>query len=255
MSTQFVFVGYHRSGTSAITQNFAQANLFIGRDLLGVKESNPYGHFEDIDFLAINRAILESNSTNWKTKSSFTPVIKNDAYEIASELIAKRDSLYEFWGFKDPRTCLVLDFWHSLLSNPKYVVCLRHYSYCVDSIMRRMRNDYYSLEKKENAENIKLELYNFDSICLNWCVYMSSVLFFLKVRTPDFLIVNMDNVIDELSIVEQCNIKFGSNFKPIKLSETFDSRYFKNNKNIELNINPSLLRIANNIWNELVNIV
>ncbi len=84
---------------------------------------------------------------------------------------------------------------------------------------------------------------------------MSSVLFFLKVRTPDFLIINMDNVRDELSIVEQCNIKFGSDFKPIKLSETFDSRYFKNNKNIELNINPSLLRIANNIWNELVNIV
>ena len=73
-----------------------------------------------------NRAILESNSLNWKLRHNPVPVIKNDAYEIALDLIAKRDSCFSVWGFKDPRSCLLLDFWHSVLRNPKYIITLKH---------------------------------------------------------------------------------------------------------------------------------
>ena len=255
MNLQLVFIGYHRSGTSAITQHFAEADLFVGNNLLGANPSNPYGHFEDLEFLAINRSILDSNSTDWQTKTNVTAVIKNEAYDLASNLIAKRDTLFNIWGFKDPRTCLLLDFWHSLLSNPKYIVCLRHYSFCIDSIMRRTLRDYYTIEEDDVAEKIKLDLFNYDAICANWCVYMSSLLSFLKGREQDFIIINMDMLDENLSFTELSNKKFGTDLEPIKLSKTFNSKLFKSKIHAEQNINPKLLRIANNLWNQLLSIV
>lgn len=255
MNTQLVFVGYHRSGTSAVTQNFAKANLFVGEILLEAKTTNPYGHFEDVEFLAINRSILESNYLNWKLKNNPVPVIRNEVYDNALDLIAKRDSCFSVWGFKDPRSCLFLDFWHSVLRNPKYVITLRHFSSCIDSIMRRTLYDYYVIEDQIQAENNKLDLFNYNSICINWCIYMSSVLAFISLRNPDILVLNIDEINQDISIIDRCNQKFGTQLKSIKLSDTFDNNAFKRQNPFEYNINPDILRIANNIWNQLLSIV
>ena len=84
---------------------------------------------------------------------------------------------------------------------------------------------------------------------------MSSVLGFLSLRKPDNLVFNLDEIDKDISIIDRCNQKFGTQLKTIKLSDTFDSKFFKKQKPIENNINPNILRIANNIWNQLLSIV
>jgi glycosyltransferase involved in cell wall biosynthesis len=54
----------------------------------------------------------------------------------ASHLVAQRADAGTLWGFKDPRTTLVLDFWDALLPAPVYVGVYREPARVADSIQR-----------------------------------------------------------------------------------------------------------------------
>ena len=51
----FVVLGMHRSATSLSAMGLSRCNVHIGDNLLGADaNSNPYGHFEDRDFIRMN---------------------------------------------------------------------------------------------------------------------------------------------------------------------------------------------------------
>ena len=125
----------HRSGTSAITRCLKVFNVELGSQLLPpVKGHNDKGYWEDITFNAINRELISllgsdfhllrlSKLEEFSSPKFFT--IK----EKAKSLILNKLKDSDFIGLKDPRTCLVLPFWNSILDelgvDVKYIVALR----------------------------------------------------------------------------------------------------------------------------------
>ncbi len=105
---QLVVVGFHRSGTSMLTQLLVEAGLFVGDDLLGAMPSNPYGHFEDREVLRLHRAILQRHGDDWQWDSPFPFFIGPDHWRAMRQLIRRRELSHRNWGFKDPRVCLLL---------------------------------------------------------------------------------------------------------------------------------------------------
>ncbi len=251
MSTQIAIVGYHRSGTSAIAQHCQAAGLFLGEDLLGAKPTNPFGHYEDREFFEINEALLALNFDRWDMVSDFLPVVNAQFVRLAGDVISKRDAEFETWGFKDPRTCVMLDFWHSVLPNPKYLICLRHYSACIDSVMRRRQRDYLGLRDPKLTYSQVPYTVNFDAACANWCVYMAVVLKFLTFRQPDALVLRIDKLPGVTSVAGMMRETFGVPLAPIPLSDTFRPELFQAREIPQLPIRPELREAAEDLWAQL----
>jgi hypothetical protein len=132
-----VIAGMHRSGTSLIASAFQLAGVNLGDRLIGRNRSNRRGHFEDIEFEEFHEGVLRRVDKNHLTVTQ-ADVLQMTAEEVerAKALIVRRRER-PLWGWKDPRTCLFLDFWHSLLTNPRYVFVYRHPLEIVLSLFRR----------------------------------------------------------------------------------------------------------------------
>ncbi|HZQ06664.1 MAG TPA: sulfotransferase [Anaerolineae bacterium] len=136
MSRALIITGMHRSGTSLVANLFDKAGVQLGAQLLAADKANPFGFFEDIDFLKFHADALHTRGqTLFVTREfSFTPTAAET--QRARELIAARVS-QSLWGWKDPRTSLFLDFWQDLLPNARFLFVYRHPLDVLVSLARR----------------------------------------------------------------------------------------------------------------------
>jgi hypothetical protein len=100
--------------------------VFMGSRLVGTHPSNPYGHWEDCDFLELNAALLDRRMT------------RQEWEEKIPRLIASRRKLGIPWGWKDPRTCHLLAQYLEFLDAPKFIRCVR----CPEEIEASMARAY-----------------------------------------------------------------------------------------------------------------
>jgi glycosyltransferase involved in cell wall biosynthesis/GT2 family glycosyltransferase len=142
---RLIVAGMHRSGTSLVASLFAAWNVSMGDRFLPATRENPTGYFEDVDFLELNRRILvactppEEGHRDWGWTESGTfdagPLAAHR--DAAAALVAARDGTGRPWGFKDPRTSMLLDFWDDVLGQEACVLLLyRHPWEVADSILR-----------------------------------------------------------------------------------------------------------------------
>ena len=134
-----VITGMHRSGTSLVAALCQSAGLHIGDRLMLPAESNPLGHFEDMDFFEFHQRVLAANgvSQNGFISTTVPLEVPDNLQAAARELITVRRKLAQPWGWKDPRTVLFLDFWRSLLPDARWVFVVREPSQVIDSLYRR----------------------------------------------------------------------------------------------------------------------
>ncbi|MBU3728176.1 MAG: hypothetical protein FGM37_02870 [Phycisphaerales bacterium] len=137
-SPALVIAGMHRSGTSMMAQAMQAAGLCIGEQLVPALPSNREGHFEDIDFHLLARSILADHQLS---ESGFLSDVQLSASEArrrqAEELVASRRAPGRPWGWKDPRTVLLLDFWAELLPEACFLFTFRAPWAVADSLFRR----------------------------------------------------------------------------------------------------------------------
>ncbi|HLX33004.1 MAG TPA: hypothetical protein VKR79_09600 [Gaiellaceae bacterium] len=99
-----VVLGMHRSGTTAFVGTLQAAGLYLGN----VRRRDP----ETREVPAINRlheAILERSGGSWRAPP--TSVEWTDQHRDLRDRIGRSFDRAQLWGFKDPRTVLLLDFW------------------------------------------------------------------------------------------------------------------------------------------------
>jgi hypothetical protein len=133
-----VIAGMHRSGTSLITHWLHACGLQVGERLVGAGTGNVEGHFEDEDFFLLHQQILIDNGVHpdgLHPPGAMAPSARQQ-HEMRS-LIAARNGRYPQWGWKEPRTCLFLDTYSTLLPQAKYLVLLRDYQDVVHSLLKR----------------------------------------------------------------------------------------------------------------------
>ena len=137
--------GMHRSGTSMLAGLLSAAGLPLGERLLGASGSNPHGHHEDTDFVALHDRALAAQGTDWTLRDcGGLRAWPADVAEDADRLIAARAGAAarcsgRGWGWKDPRTTLFLDEWSARIPALHVVVAFRGAAQVAASL-RRLRD-------------------------------------------------------------------------------------------------------------------
>lgn len=136
MSQVLIVTGMHRSGTSLVASLFEHAGVNLGAQLLAPRKDNPLGFFEDVEFVEFHENALHTRGQDILVTRDFEFTPNAREGEKASRLIAARAER-ELWGWKDPRTCLFLDFWQERLPDAQVLFVYRHPFDVVLSLARR----------------------------------------------------------------------------------------------------------------------
>ncbi len=144
-----ILTGMHRSGTSLMTSILQAIGVHLGERLLAGDRTNAPGYFEDEDFLTFQRRVLTECCNpddggwpdwGWTESESLDRTKFDDYRDAARQLLAhqarSRPNDVINWGWKDPRTALMLDFWDALIPDARYVLVYREPWDVVDSCVR-----------------------------------------------------------------------------------------------------------------------
>jgi hypothetical protein len=143
-SAAVCIIGMHRSGTSITARllNILGLNLGPSDDLMGPNPSNPTGHFEHLGFLKINEALLRRFGGSWDNPPALPPGWQQDS--VVQSLARQASKLAEVmsadgrsWGWKEPRTTVLLPFWRTVIHGLRYVICVRNPLEVAESLIQR----------------------------------------------------------------------------------------------------------------------
>jgi hypothetical protein len=133
-----IVAGMHRSGTSCVAELLSSAGLFLGDELLEADPRNPRGYFEDRAFVDYHRRLLAAHGLADDGFVGDVRIEPTDSFrEQAMKLVEARRSLLRPWGWKDPRTVLLLNFWADLVPDARFFFVFRPPWDVVDSLFRR----------------------------------------------------------------------------------------------------------------------
>ncbi len=250
MVRQLVILGYHRSGTSAATQHLVRAGLFVGDELLSGNASNPHGHFEDRAFVRIHERIFAENGEKWLAPSPFVPIVSPDLRQHIKALVADRDAHHSFWGFKDPRACLFVDMWRTMLSSPRFLVCLRHYRACVDSVVRRALSAVRTTTARDEARHQMLTASDHDAIARSWIAHMLPLLRLMRQHPQIVHSVSVGET--HGSIAGVLAQRFGFPLEPVDLADTFNPALYKADADVDIRLSDDVAALAERVWQALL---
>lgn len=134
--------GMHRSGTSLFARFLHVSGVDMGERLHVDLRTNPYGHYEDEDFLTLQRQELARafGGEDYRVAEPFEP--SERFRSEARALLERRSGTTTRWGWKDPRTTLFLDHWLEELPGLQVVALLREPRGVLDSLARRTRSTW-----------------------------------------------------------------------------------------------------------------
>ncbi|MEN7549598.1 hypothetical protein AAG747_16865 [Rapidithrix thailandica] len=268
-----VVVGMHRSTTSLTGQWLKKCGLNIGDRLLGGGTGNEKGHYEDLDFFDLHRQILSHN--NLPEGGVMFPEEKQFNFQgfenihlteyhkkKAQSLIDLKNSLYPQWGWKEPRTCLFLSTYLSILPKGKYLYLFRDYKEVVSSMIQRdikhNKKLYYSMKLGKwrfflKVRELNEKVYQDYNIHLSaWIHYNKCALNSLKSSLSDNWLVleNKDLVNHDKKVYDKLtNWGFKLDYHPLK--NIFDAKMLTNKDYLEFDYDPSLKEEADNLMKQM----
>lgn len=122
--TVVAIVGMHRSGTSALAGTLQEARLYLG-DVGRRNPDNAKGTREHTPIVKLHDAILAASGGSWDRPPE--RVVWTDEHRAHRDEIIRSFSRTRLWGFKDPRTLLLLGFWREALGDSlRLVGTFRH---------------------------------------------------------------------------------------------------------------------------------
>lgn len=195
MNNVLIVTGMHRSGTSLVTNWLDRAGLWVGDELIGADRTNPRGHFEDIEISYFQRGILEINGLNHLVTQNDIVYIDPSFYEGAKRLIDKRADK-QIWGWKDPRTALLLDFWKELIPSARFLLVFRNPAEVIDSMVRRDSCRVRAERRYRLRRTFETPSYwiHYAEV---WQRYNSELINFCRQHPEDTLLFNIQTVLEQ----------------------------------------------------------
>jgi hypothetical protein len=173
-SSPLIIAGMHRSGTSWVASLLEGQGVNIGSKHVEADRNNQKGDFEDLDFLELNTKIfnscLEPSESSyidwgWSDSQCIDPSALKQFEPEANQLLRTREHVGALWGWKDPRSTVLLNFWQELVPNAKYIFVYRYPWEVADSMQRLgaavfLDNPGYALKIWEFYNRQILEFYS-----------------------------------------------------------------------------------------------
>jgi hypothetical protein len=221
LSDQLIIAGFHRSGTSLVSQMLHRAGLFLGYDLMWATFSNPHGHFEDFEVVNLHDQILADNGLTWLVSAPFLPVITAPHWRRMERIIQRRDAEHGLWGFKDPRVCLFMMIWKYLLPNAKALLIYRHFSDTTYSLGRRQSTELFS--RPAGPQRMYRRFWEEPDLAVRmWLTHNEALLAFARAYPEDTLAVSLGMVQSGFPVIGAVNRRWGLGLNEVPASEVFD---------------------------------
>lgn len=146
-----VILGMHRSGTSAMARGLKALNVELGDNLLPpVANNNERGFWEDRDIYRLNERLLAKAGNGWDRLAAIdSGVLIRDEFAAerreAAQLLDQKLAASPVFGFKDPRTSVLLPFWKCVFEDleldESYLIAVRNPFEVAESLSKRDRFD------------------------------------------------------------------------------------------------------------------
>lgn len=263
MNKVLIVLGMHRSGTSLVSSWLNKCGLNLGDHCLGGDKFNKEGHFEDLDFLHLHEEVLSYYKIiRTGLIPPFNFKLSEDYYKKLTDNIKFKNSQHRQWGWKEPRTCLFLDFYQEAIPDAKYVIVYRNYQFVVESLCRRefniLNSKYNALDKKEQKlhyeyfeERVK-EIQMATQVYLStWIRYNKNLLKLMNsVDKNNYVIVKYDRLVENDKTVFEKLKEWKFKLKYIPFSSIFDTAQM-NQSLPDIVFPPEMERKAIDVYDEM----
>jgi hypothetical protein len=118
-SDGIVVLGMHRSGTSAFAGILHLLGFDFGDDLLEGNQFNQGGYWENRAIVRLNDRLLNYLGACWSDVQIAPYCLPDLQREFGSEARALLERMFsgkKNWALKDPRFCLLMDFWREIFA-------------------------------------------------------------------------------------------------------------------------------------------
>ena len=225
--------GMHRSGTSMFARFLHHAGIFMGEELHVDTVTNPYGHYEDLGFLELQRQELARAfaGEDYLVAADFAP--SPEFLAGARELVRRRREHHcgRPWGWKDPRTTLFLSEWQALVPGLRVVALLRSPRPVLDSLCRRLRAQW-SVQRK-------------DHLLRTYAHYNETLAGFRDRHPTQTLVLSLEELVSDPTPHLAVASEFLEHPLPPELfRELFDARAMSRSRRTVVLFNRSALRTA-----------
>ena len=241
-----IVIGMHRSGTSVISRALRVFGVKHGNDLI-IGFDNKKGHWEDRDLASMNEKLLNHIHKSWYSLTALSQqdidtLLTSELREEARVRLNHKIIQHSAFGFKDPRTTLLLNFWHQILTDlglaPTIILAIRRPSATI-----------MSLKKRNQLSDLHCE-YLWINYNLNAIDYLTNCKFDFAVVDYDAMLLNPYEQLNRISrstklkIVESELIAFSEVFLDKRLNHASP------NSNAEIEAKYSL-NLANEMYTTL----
>lgn len=227
-------LGMHRSGTSLLSQWLFRCGLNLGDRLLSRDFSNQKGHFEDLDFLEVHKQILQFNNLDPSGLIGLKELKLNKYYQKKIDhLIDLKCDLNQQWGWKDPRTCLIIEEYKRRIPDLKVLVVYRSYIKIINSLINRDIKRYFLLNGNGFKKQLKSILFKrfivkklLKKNGLQYInatkQYFESILSLVEKSSENVVIIGIDDLLErDVKIFNLIVEKWGFNLSYIPFNELF----------------------------------
>lgn len=267
MSNILCVLGMHRSGTSLTAQWLNKTGLNLG-DMLLIDQhhSNEDGHYEDDDFLRLHGDALvkagfqRSGLGGAEEINDLAPYFK----ERLKAIVNFKSNLYNQWGWKEPRTCLFLNFYKGVIPEAKFLVVFRNPELVVASLIKRDFKDM----KLSAAKGSKMSYLNFlfrkrrlfekhrkkmENKYLNsWILYNSNIIEFLDhLPKENFIVFDINDFSSNNPLVYGWLKNKGFKLNLVSPKEIFKKKLISQKSEFSFNFNHDLKIKAEEILKKL----
>jgi hypothetical protein len=126
----------HRSGTSSLAGSLEQAGLYLGdRDVAGRGQWNAKGNRESKVLMRLHEDVLNANGGAWDRLPGH--VEWSDAHKRTRDQFIRSRATQRYWGFKDPRSILLIEGWLEAIPDMHMVATIRDPIAVARSLQRR----------------------------------------------------------------------------------------------------------------------
>ncbi|MEM8792818.1 MAG: hypothetical protein AAGE80_14450 [Pseudomonadota bacterium] len=244
-----IVAGFHRSGTSSVTQALAKCGIQAGDELMDGNEFNQHGHFEDWPVVRFHDSVLERCGLDWATPLEAPIELTDQEAGWIEAYIREREAKEDLWALKDPRICRFVEHWRSSADNVRFLIVYRNPIESVHSLNRRENiNIVRSLGKDRRAQYF---LDKPDLALRLWIEHNAALLKFARVHARECIVIGHHHYLAGFDVFSAISDLLGGRRISAPEAGTIDERAISK-KHPHLYVNDAdLIPDALDIWRSL----